>query len=97
MQKRWRILSITLILAGFLGQVWSHQIWNHYFDTLPRSPDKASGRTYPDDNFHGFVLYETREEHFRLYAVEYSSQALFFLGLLIGGLQEWRFRRARSK
>ena len=71
-----RVLAIVLIAAGFIGQLWSNQIWNHYLDTLPRAPDVATARTYRDDNFHGYVLYETREEHLRLYTVEYLSEAL---------------------
>jgi hypothetical protein len=93
----WKVVAIVLIVAGFIGQVWSHEIWNRYLDTLPRSPDVAAGRTHRDDNFHGYVLYETREEHFRLYAIEYSSEGLVFLGLLVGAFGEWRTRRARMR
>lgn len=94
--KFWKTVAIVLFFAGLAGEVWSLAIWENYFDMLPRSPDLRAGRTIPDDNFHGFVLYESSAEHFRLYAVEYSSEAMLFLGFLIGAILEWKNRKTRS-
>ena len=96
-EKLLKIAAVLLIVAGLVGQVWSQRLWDLYFDTLPHSADKAAGRVYLDNNFHGVPVYETSQEHFRLYAVEYSSEALFFLGLVAGAFAEWKGHRAKKR
>ena len=91
-----KIATGALAAAALLSLLWYVHIWAVYYDTLPRSPDKATGRLYPD-NFHGFVVYETREEHFRLEAVGYLSETLVFLVVSVGLFNEWRARRVRAR
>ena len=70
-------------------------LWNTYYDTLPSSPDKAAGRVYVD-NFHGFARYETRQERFRLHALDNSWSVLTIIFILAEGLREWRLRVKRA-
>ena len=88
--------TVALAVAALLSLLWYVHIWAVYYDTLPRSPDKVTGRVYPD-NFHGIAVYETREERLRLHAVGYLSEALVFLVVSVGLLNEWRARRARAR
>jgi hypothetical protein len=90
----WKVIAAVLLVAGLAGQVWSDKIWNTYFLTLPRAANPTSGRTYADDSFHGIVVYETAKEHFKLYAVEYSSEASVAIGLMIAVLSEWKTRKS---
>ena len=94
-QKLWRVARFVLLAVVVVVAVAYFYLWNVYYETLPRSPDSAVGRVYAD-NFHGFVLYETRQEFVRLHALEYSWEALAFVVVLGEALHEWRTRRARS-
>jgi hypothetical protein len=96
--NRERLLKIaiaTLAVAALLSLLWYVHIRAVYYETLPRAPDKVTGRLYPA-NFHGFVVYETSEERFRLNAVGYLSEALAFLAVSVGLFSEWRARRAKA-
>lgn len=86
--------AILLLVSGLLGSVWSYAVWNQYFVMLPHAPDISAGRAHPA-NFHGVVLYETRQEHLKRVGIEYGSTGLFVLGMLLGALYE-RNRRARN-
>jgi len=87
-----KITTVALAGAALLSLLWYVHIWAVYFETLPRSPDRVTARLYPD-NFHGIVVYETREERFRLHAIGYLFDALVVLGFSLGLLSEWRARR----
>ena len=95
-KRLWRIAGL-LVLAGavitFLSYVYT---WKVYYDTLPHSPDKATGRIYAD-NFHGFARYETRREQARLHTLDDSSEALVFLLILGAALHEWRAKASKDK
>ncbi len=83
-----KTVAIVLMFVGLIGQGLSQGIWTHYFHTLPRSPDPATGRVYPP-NMHGIITYQTPEERWLLSAAEYLSGGVFFVGLLIGFFQHW--------
>lgn len=94
--KFWKVVIIPLVLAAVISQLYYVHLWNVYYDRLPHSPDVAAGRVYAD-NFHGFARYETREEHFRLHAIDYSSEGLAFVAVLVAVAHEWRLRRGTPR
>jgi hypothetical protein len=94
--KFWKLVIIPLVVAAVISQLYYVHLWNVYYDTLPHSPDEVVGRVYTD-NFHGFVRYETREEHFRLHAIDYLSEGLAFIAVLATVAHEWKLRRGRER
>jgi hypothetical protein len=93
----WKTVMVALIFAGISTFLWGVCLWCVYFDTLPRSPDKVAGRIYAG-NFHGVILYETRQERFRLHALENASEALIVTILLLKVIEEnWRVRETKSR
>jgi hypothetical protein len=92
----WKIVKVAVIVVALLDFFWCWHVWNVYFDTLPRSPDRAAGRVYVD-NFHGIPMYETREEHNRLRALDHSSEALIVIVLLGATFHEWKAGRTKAR
>src|SRR5258708_37926606 len=95
-RKLWTIARVTVSVATLIDAFWYWHIWNVYYDILPRSPDKASGRVYVD-NFHGIAIYETYEERRRLQVLDYSSEALTLIILSGAAVHTWRAGRTKAR
>lgn len=92
---RLRLFSLCCLLPGVFGLILATTVSTRYMDTLPRFPDPEHLRTIPR-NISGYVVYQTEEEARRLELVEYSSVAVFLVGLVSGlvYLQKWGLVRA---
>lgn len=93
--KVWKRALVALSVAAILVLFSYMALWDHYWDTLPRSPDQAAGRVYVD-NFHGVAVYETRQERFRLHALENASEILIALTAVAGIVWDRKTRRSRG-
>ena len=91
----WRGVLIALSVTAVLILFSYIALWDHYCDTLPRSPDKATGAVYVD-NFHGVAVYETRDERFRLHTLGHAAEILIVLALVGGVLLDQRIRHSRG-
>src|SRR4051812_37479982 len=80
-RRLWTVLKAVILTTTLLNLAVFMYVSDSYYDKLPRSPDPASGRIYPD-NFHGVGVYLTAQEHFRLHSLEYSFDVLVVLILL---------------
>jgi hypothetical protein len=76
-----RAVAFGFALAGVSGIWYWSVVWNHYYDTLPRSPQPKAERVYPM-NMHGVIAYATRKEHHRLELMENGSYGLLFVGFV---------------
>ena len=82
-----RRLVIGLAFTGFVGWLWSSQMWNVYFDdTLHRHSDIAAGRVNVE-NMHGIPIYTTNREHLLLHGLSALSMGLFILACLLDWFQ----------
>ncbi len=90
-----RAFSLCFLLPGLLGLIASTSISTHYMNTLPRFPDPDTQRMTPR-NINGYIVYQTVQEDRSLDLVEYSSVAIFLVGLAAGliYLQKWGLARA---
>jgi hypothetical protein len=91
-EKFWRGVAAVLSILALGGVVWSFQIWDQYWERLPRAPDRAAGRIYPE-NFHGVIIYENDQERFRLHAIQNSAYGSFGLAVVISVLCDWKWPR----
>lgn len=93
---RLRVVSLTLILPGLAGLIFSAMVSVHYLDTMPRWPSPRELRTVPR-NIHGSVVYQTAKEDRTLDLMEYSSIGVFAVGLGFGMvyLEKWSARQTR--
>ena len=97
LRKRiWRTMAIVLMVPGLAVWVYSGTIWNQYLRALPRTPDQTTGRVYPR-NIHGIIVFQTHAEQRRLDLTQDISIGVFFLGLLIGALEERNWKRTTGK
>ncbi len=92
----WRIGAAVTIAAAVIAFGLYIYTWNTYYDTLPSSLDRASGRVYVD-NFHGFARYENRQEYTRLHTLNDLSEALVLVVLAGVAIHEWRERRVNRE
>jgi hypothetical protein len=92
---RLRAFSLLCLLPGLAGLIVAASISTHFMDTLPRFPDPQNLRMIPR-NINGYVVYQTDEEARTLEVIEYSSVAVFLVGLATGlvYLQKWGIARA---
>lgn len=92
---RFKTAALTLMLPGLAGLVIAAMISGHYLDTMPKWPSPQQQRTVPR-NIHGIVVYQTAAEDRRLDIIEYSSVAVFLVGLTLGlvYLERWGARQA---
>lgn len=92
-----RILALAFLLPGLAGLVVSAMVSTHYLVTLPRTPDPDALRMVPR-NIHGVVVYQTPDEDRKLTLMEYSSVAVFVVGLGLGlvYLEQWSSARSRA-
>jgi len=92
----WKIGAAVTIAAAVVAFGLYFYTWNTYYDTLPSSPDKASGRVYVD-NFHGFARYENRQEYNHLHTLDDLSEALVLVILAGVAIHEWRKRKEKRE
>jgi len=85
-----RIVSLTLMLPGLAGLVISATVSTNYLQNLPQRPVPAELRMIPR-NIHGTTVYQTADEDRKLSIMEYSSVAVFLIGLVFGVvyLERW--------
>jgi hypothetical protein len=90
-----KFFALLFLLPGLGGLVFSAVISTDYLDNLPKSPTPTEQRMTPR-NIHGAVIYQTVQEDERLSVLEYSSVAVFLVGLLLGivYLEKWSTARA---
>lgn len=81
--RRLRFLSLLFLLPGLAGLILSAMLSMNYLETLPRSPMPSEYRMVPR-NIDGTIVYQTKEENGRLDVMEYSSVAVFLVGLGLG-------------
>lgn len=85
-EKLWKVLSFAMCGAGMLIGLFAWSIEYQYIETLPRRADPSVGRVYPY-NYHGIVLWRSREEERHVDSLEYVSGFLFLGGALIAVLK----------
>jgi hypothetical protein len=92
-----KFFALLFILPGIAGLIVSAMISMHYLDVMPTRPAFVEQRIVPRD-IHGVVVYQTVEEDRRLNLIEYSSVAVFVIGLGLGlvYLEKWGSMQARS-
>jgi hypothetical protein len=88
--------AITLCTVGLLASSWTYQIWDQYYDELPRTANPATGNVYPL-NFHGVALYQTLSQQQRLRDWDFWSTAVFCLGFAVGAVHKWITRRQGNR
>jgi len=90
-----RAFSLCFLLPGLAGLILSSIMSTRYMETLPRYPDPQNQRMSPR-NIDGCVIYQTEGEDRTLDLVEYSSLAIFLIGLSTGlvYLRKWGIARA---
>ena len=76
-----RRVALVLALIGSVGTWGWAVLWYKYYDTLPRSPQPATGRTYVM-NMHGVPVYATWAERHRLDLIENLSFILLLAGFV---------------
>ena len=92
-----KFLSLTFLLPGIAGLIFSAMVSTQYASTLPRTP-------IPDDrrmtarNIHGIVVYQTEQEDIRLTIYEDASLAIFCVGMALGliYLEKWGSRQLQT-
>jgi hypothetical protein len=89
-----KFFALLFLLPGLGGLVFSAMVSTDYLENLPKSPAPIQQRMTPR-NVHGVVVYQTLQEDRRLSAMEYSSVAVFLVGLLLGivYLEKWSSER----
>jgi hypothetical protein len=81
-------VAIALCLAGLLADLRASNIWDQYYDQLPRSSVVATGSIYPL-NIHGVVVFQTLNQQARLRWWDFWSTAVFCLGMALGAAHKW--------
>ena len=87
-----RALAMTVMLGGFAGFFYGAGVWYDYYDTLPRSPQPATGRTCRM-NMHGVAVYASRRERRLLALWENVPFIVFVAGGVAPTLMDPKFRR----
>jgi len=90
------MVAIISVVFGLLILLYGGSIWNDYLHNLPRTPDPTSGRVFPR-NIHGIVIFQTHSEKLRLDLIDNIGWVIFMLGMLVGALEERRWRRTAGK
>jgi hypothetical protein len=85
-----KFFALLFLLPGLGGLVFSAMVSTDYLENLPRSPAPEIERMVPR-NIQGIVVYQTAKEDQRLSIMEYSSVAVFLVGLVLGVvyLEKW--------
>ena len=90
------LAAAALAIVGLLGWIWTYELWDQYFQYLPRSPNPATGSIYPL-NIHGVVVYQTLSERSHLDKWNHWSFGIFLCGMVLGGIHQWRWGQSRKK
>ena|SRR5215472_903021 len=93
--SRLRFAALCFMFPGLAGLIISSMISVSYLENLPKLPDPQQMRMTPRE-IHGIIVYQTTEENRRLNLIEYSSSAIFVigLGLSLVYLRKWGIARA---
>ena len=87
-----RRVALALVLTGVASLLSLTVLWYHYYDTLPRSPEPATGKIYVM-NMHGVAVYATRTQRHRLDFMENLSFILLFAGIVGATLTDPDYRQ----
>jgi hypothetical protein len=85
-----KFFALLFLLPGLGGLIVSAMVSTHYLQALPKVPIPEQKRMIPR-GIHGITVYQTAEEDRNLNVLEYSSVAVFFIGLILGlvYLEKW--------
>lgn len=85
-----KFFALLFLLPGLAGLIVSAMISTYYLEVMPRGPVLTENRVVPRD-IHGIVVYQTPKENNNLNLIEYSSVAVFVVGLGLGlvYLEQW--------
>ena len=91
-----KFFALLFLLPGLAGLIVSAMISTHYLDAMPREALVTENRVVPRE-IHGIVVYQTKEEDRKLSLIEYSSVAVFVVGLIFGlvYMEKWGATQAR--
>lgn len=92
-----KFFALLFMLPGMGGLIASAMVSAHYLDTLPKWPVLEENRVIPR-GIHGTTVYQTAQEDWNLNLLEYSSVAVFSVGLVLGlvYLEKWGSAQAHS-
>ncbi len=92
-----KFFALLFLLPGLAGLIVSAMISTHYLEVMPRGPVLTEERIVPRE-IHGTVVYQTAEENRQLDLIEYSSVAVFVVGLALGlvYLEKWGSVQVRA-
>ncbi|MGB7267716.1 MAG: hypothetical protein WBC92_19520 [Terracidiphilus sp.] len=93
-----KFFALLFLLPGLAGLIVSAMISTHYLDAMPRWPVPEEHRIVPR-GIHGITVYQTPAENRELNLVEYSSVAVFLIGLVPGVtyLEKWGAAQSREE
>lgn len=93
-----KFFALLFLLPGLAGLIVSAMISTHYLDAMPRWPVPEEHRIVPR-GIHGITVYQTPAENRELNLVEYSSVAVFLIGLVLGVtyLEKWGAAQSREE
>ena len=97
--KKERVLwlaAAALCGLGLLSWLWACQIWDQYYDYLPRSPNPVTGNIYPL-NIHARVVYQTLKQQSRRESWDFWSTAIFCCGMALGAVHKWMTAKRQGK
>ena len=85
-----KFFALLFLLPGLGGLIVSAMVSTHYLQALPKVPVPEQNRMVPR-GIHGITVYQTAKEDRNLNVLEYSSVAVFCLGLILGlvYLEKW--------
>ncbi len=92
-----KFFALLFLLPGLAGLIVSAMISTHYLEVMPRGPVLVEERIVPRE-IHGIVVYQTADENRKLNLIEYSSVAVFLVGLGLGlvYLEKWGSLQVRA-
>ena len=92
-----KLFALLFLLPGLAGLIASAMVSTHYLDAMPKWPVPEEQRVVPRE-IHGTTIYQTVAEDRKLSLIEYSSVAVFLVGLVIGViyLEKWGAAQAHA-
>lgn len=90
-----RLAALCFMFPGLAGSIISSMISVSYLANLPKLPDPQQMRMTPRE-IHRITVYQTLEEKRQVNEIEYSSSAIFIVGLALSPvyLRKWGIARA---
>lgn len=91
-----KFFALLFLLPGLAGLITSAMVSTHYLETMPKLPVLEENRVIPR-GIHGITVYQTPQEDRNLSLLEYSSTAVFCVGLGLGivYLEKWGSAQVR--